>query len=47
MSKFSHTKTPHVHLDDGSIVRLDTLEDIKTGKKYTQSNIDKLTKGVK
>tara|TARA_R110000803_G_scaffold668_1_gene2336 strand:+ start:788 stop:928 length:141 start_codon:yes stop_codon:yes gene_type:complete len=42
MHKFNHSKTPHIHLDDNSIVRLDTLEDIKTGKKYTQLQINKL-----
>ena len=43
MTQYDNTKTPHTHLlIDGKevTIRLDTMKDIESGKKYTQKEID-------
>ena len=45
MTKFDNTKTPHTHVmieGKESIIRLDTMKDIDTGKKYTHEEIREL-----
>ena len=38
---FDTKKIAHIHLPDGTKVRLDTMKD-DSGKKYTQKEIDKI-----
>ena len=45
MTPFDNKKTPHIHLMiDGKevTIRLDTMKDIDTGKKYTREEIREL-----
>ena len=45
MTKFDNKKTPHTHvMSEGKVVtiRLDTMKDIESGKKYTQDEINEL-----
>ena len=47
MTQFDNKKTPHTHLIiDGEkvTIRLDTMRDIDSGKKYTQKEIEELKK---
>ena len=47
MTQFDNKKTPHTHLMvNGKFVtiRLDTMKDIDSGKKYTQEEIQEIKK---
>ena len=39
---FDPRKIPHIHLPNGICIRLDTMKDIDSGKKYTQKEIEKI-----
>ena len=43
MPKFDHRKIAHIHLPDGTCVRLDTMKD-ESGKTYTHEEIAELKK---
>ena len=48
-TQFDNTKTPHTHVvieGKEAIIRLDTMKDIETGKKYTHEEIIELKKKI-
>lgn len=46
MPEFDSRKIKHVHIGE-KCIRLDTMEDIKTGKKYTLEQIEQLEKKLR